>query len=97
VTKTFEYSGEFLEPLLIYSNPKCTDESLTDYSYSPGSKFQVSAEWTVSSEPMNDGGGGEGEEDDSIVFTYLKLRDGRGWVEMYHPVTGGRLLKEISR
>jgi len=31
------------------------------------------------------------------VFTYIKLDDNRGWVTMYHPITGGTLLETVSR
>jgi hypothetical protein len=83
-----------MEPLPIYSNPRCLEESATDYSFPPGSKFQICAEWTISSEIVNGPTADEGDE--VILFSYLKLRDGRGWVEMYHNVTGGRLLVPVE-
>ena len=95
---TYEYSQEFLEPLFIYSNPKCTKDSLTDYSLPPGSKFQTCAEWTISSNTLAEQlhGAMTGDEEEEVLFCYLKLRDNRGWVEMYHDVTGGKLLKLID-
>jgi hypothetical protein len=31
-----------------------------------------------------------------MIIGFVKLRDGRGWVEMYHPITGGALLSRLS-
>jgi hypothetical protein len=102
VIRTYEYSPEFIEPLLIYLNPRCHRDSLTDLSFLPGSRFQICAEWSISSDALGDytsstkssSLGDEGEE--PIAFCFLKLRDGRGWVEMYHSITGGKLLSFIE-
>lgn len=50
---------------------------------------------------VDDDGGGSGNESDdtenAIDETYLKLADGRGWINMYHPVTGGQLLTLLKQ
>lgn len=90
--RTYEYPSEFLEALPVFSNPRCSSDFLTDQVFLPSSRFQICAEWTVSSDVL-----GEQEEgEDAISFCFLKLRDSRGWVQMYHPVTGGKLLKLIE-
>jgi hypothetical protein len=100
--RTYEYSSEFIEPLPVYSNPRCHQDSVTDISFLPGSRLQVCAEWTISSDSLGDSSTSnkssspECDDEESVVFCYLKLRDGRGWVEMYHSVTGGKLLRSIE-
>lgn len=113
--RTYEYLDEFLETLPVYASPKCSPDNLVEgFSFPPGSRMQICAEWSISSSQLktpnqeNKGGsgkqaggkgeeeGGEEDEDEEVMFSFLKLRDGRGWVEMFHPVTGGQLLRRID-
>lgn len=92
---TYEYEKDFLANLPIFSNPRCSNEFVTNLSFSPGSRFQTTIEWSISSDLLGDGREGEDDEE-NIAFCFLKLRDGRGWVQMYHPITGGKQLRLVE-
>ena len=95
--KRYEYSENFLEPLFIYSTPYCNADSAvedeTNLKISPGVKFEGCAEWKIDSTQLFQNlGYTEYEDEDPMNLCFIKLRDGRGWVPMYHPVTAGQLL-----
>jgi hypothetical protein len=42
------------------------------------------------------GAGGSGDAGSEEKLIFVKLADGRGWVPVYHPVTGGLMLNLLS-
>ncbi len=100
----YNYSPDFLENLQIYSTPHCHPDSLissaeagiVDTSISPGSMVEGCAEWRILSDLLYASGESEYEDDEPFTLVFVKLRDGRGWVPMYHPVTGGQLLSHMD-
>lgn len=87
------YPEDNLENLLIYSSPHCHPDTATGESLSPGSRFQGCAEWSISSSFLPNS---SSDEDDVLDLIFVKLVDGRGWVEKIHQVTGSYLLQEIK-
>lgn len=94
--KLFKYDDSNLEDLQVFSHPDCSTPYLKNHiSYPPGSLIQACAVWVVSSQIVC-GVTEDDEDDDPFNLCFVKLLDGNGWVEMYHSVTGGRLLKPIA-
>jgi hypothetical protein len=91
---TYLYSDDNLEGLPIYLVPHPSEENKTTLTIRPGTRFEGIAEWTVNSRVFVENA--EQSEEDSMIIGFVKLRDGRGWVEMYHPITGGALLSRLS-
>lgn len=100
----YTYSSDFLEYLQIYSTPHCHPDSLissaeagiVETSIAPGTMVEGCAEWRIVSNQLYASGESEYDEDEPFTLVFVKLRDGRGWVPMYHPVTGGQLLIPIE-
>jgi hypothetical protein len=100
----YNYSSDFLESLQIYSTPHCHPDSLissaeagiVDTSIAPGSVVEGCAEWRIVSNQLYASGESEYDDDEPFMLVFVKLRDGRGWVPMYHPVTGGQLLSPVD-
>lgn len=86
---TFSYPAHFLEPLTIYTSPTCSKDSATNMTIKPGDLVYGSCIWTVPACILN------GDVEDDLVCMYVRLNDGRGWVERVHSVTGGELLVPV--
>jgi hypothetical protein len=93
----YVYSADFLENLCIYSTPHCHPDSMVgslegimECTIAPGSIIEGCAEWKIQSNELYVST--DDDDDDSFLLQFVKLRDGRGWVPVYHPVTGGQLL-----
>ncbi len=76
-----------------------TDPNFTGFELQPGEEVTTIAEWQVSSTVFVDRATGDDtaataieDSDDTLLLSFVKLRDGRGWVQRIHPVTGGQLL-----
>lgn len=104
MVRQYQYDSNNLDALPIYLSPNCHhEEEETGYYLSPGDVVEGIAEWHTSSSIFVDlqkteaaDGEEDGEEEDSLVLGFVKLRDGRGWVQMNHPVTGGTLLYPLD-
>lgn len=98
--RKYEYSSNFLDPLGIFLTPYCNADSAEEDSQSlviqPGDCVEGCAEWKIDSTQLfHNLGYTEYEDEDPTTLSFIKLRDGRGWVPMFHPVTGGQLLTPI--
>eukprot|EP00981_Chlorochromonas_danica_P001432 scaffold299_cov162-Ochromonas_danica.AAC.5 len=83
---SYFYPQHFLEPLIVYSSPQCTKETRTGQRIKPGTHIETCAMWTIPAAILHN------DPDDDMMFSFVKLADESGWVEVYHSVTGGQLL-----
>jgi hypothetical protein len=74
----------------VYSSPQCTKESATDQAIYPDTIIYTSAIWTIPGSVLHN------DPEDDVMYSFLKLANNTGWVEMYHSVTGGQLLHLVS-
>lgn len=82
----YTYPSHFLESLVVYSSPQCTQESATDVRLKPGTTIRACAVWNIPAAILNC------DPEDDMMLSFVKLNDGTGWVPMFHHVTGGQLL-----
>ena len=102
----YVYSIDCLEELEVYNSPNCDEEHLTGLRLHPGAIVRAVAQWTttvgavsatvtpgqeeVPAEQTDD------EVDSAEELVFIKMADDKGWVPMFHPVTGGQILTLIS-
>ena len=111
-TLEYVYSADFLEDLDVFNSPNCDEDHFTGVQLRPGSIIRACAVWTTTvaavspiipeeveaEEGGEQGGGGGGNiPGENEVLAFVKLANGKGWVPVYHPVTGGELLVKISQ
>lgn len=97
---SYQYLSENIDTLPVYISPQCQEEQRTMHRLSPGERFDGMAEWRVSSRQLealseSSANNNQIDGDDDLMLVFIKLRDGRGWVEMFHPVTGGQLCVRV--
>jgi hypothetical protein len=102
-TLRYVYSIDCLEELEVYNSPNCDEEHLTGLRLHPGAIVRAVAVWTTTMgavsatvAPGDTPGEMTDGEDGSEELVFIKMADSKGWVPMYHPITGGQILTLIS-
>lgn len=99
----FVYSADCLEDLEVYNSPNCDEEHLTGLRLHPGAIVRACALWITTAAAVSSTitPGEEGATDDGLdgseELQFVKMADNKGWVPVYHPITGGEILTLISQ
>lgn len=99
----FVYSADCLEDLEVYNSPNCDEEHLTGLRLHPGAIVRACALWITTAAAVSSTvtPGEEGATDDGLdgseELQFVKMADNKGWVPVFHPITGGEILTLISQ
>lgn len=88
----------------LYDEAKRADAAKTPAAAAASKKNKTKRPWASAAASDDDGDvadddavGADGDEDDEVLtLGFVKLRDGRGWAQLNHPVTGSVLLTPLD-